>query len=104
MSAKLLATSIWEAVEILDRVDQEPFGEVSKLLDQLSNKLVRAAINAEADARLIAAAPALLEALEECAPELRIMSEWANGPTSAAYSEKYARALAAISLAKGEAK
>ena len=51
MSAKLLATSIWEAVEILDRVDQEPFGEVSKLLDQLSNKLVRAAINAEALAK-----------------------------------------------------
>lgn len=51
MSAKLLATSIWESVEILDRVDQEPFGQVSKLLDQLSNKLVRAAINAEAFAK-----------------------------------------------------
>lgn len=51
MSAKLLATSIWEAVELLDRVDQEPFGEVSKLLDQLSNKLVRAAINAESLAK-----------------------------------------------------
>ena len=51
MSAKLLAISIWEAVELLDRVDQEPFGEVSKLLDQLSNKLVRAAINAESLAK-----------------------------------------------------
>lgn len=61
-------------------------------------------IGTKADAFAMAAAPALLEALEECAPELRIMSEWANGPTSAAYSEKYARALAAISLAKGEAK
>ena len=51
MTAKLLATSIWEAVELLDRVDQEPFGEVSKLLNQISNKLVRAAINAEALAK-----------------------------------------------------
>ena len=51
MTAKLLATSIWEAVELLDRVDQEPFGEVSKLLDELSNKLVRAAINAESLAK-----------------------------------------------------
>ena len=51
MSAKLLAISIWEAVELLDRVDQEPFGEVSKLLDEVSKKLVRAAIDAEALAK-----------------------------------------------------
>lgn len=49
--AKLLAVALWEAVADLDQIDQTPHGQVSKLLDSLSAKLVRAAIDAEALAR-----------------------------------------------------
>jgi hypothetical protein len=52
MSAhKLLAVTLWEAVSDLDQIDETPHGQVPKLLDNLSKKLVRAAIEAEALAK-----------------------------------------------------
>lgn len=48
---KLLAVALWEAVDDLDRIDDTPHGQVPKLLDNLSAKLVRAAIDAEALAK-----------------------------------------------------
>ena len=48
---KLLAVALWEAVGDLDRIDDTPHGQVPKLLDNLSAKLVRAAIDAEALAK-----------------------------------------------------
>lgn len=51
MTAELLAINIWEVVGLLDRVDETPFGEVSKLLDEAAGKLCRAAIAADALAK-----------------------------------------------------
>lgn len=48
---KLLAIALWEAVADLDRLDETPHGKVPALLDALSAKLVRAAIDAEAIAK-----------------------------------------------------
>lgn len=48
---KLLAITLWEAVGDLDRIDETPHGEVPKLLDKLSGKLVRAAMDADALAK-----------------------------------------------------
>ncbi|WP_066280274.1 hypothetical protein [Blastomonas sp. CCH1-A6] len=47
-NASNLALLIWEAVGDLDRIDETPHGKVPALLDALSEKLVRAAIDAEA--------------------------------------------------------